>query len=186
MSRTLAISRRSTGRQQLTLLQPEHLASPSACKDLSSDCLTLVAGLLSGSAKSFAKFAHAGSSGKTSPTFCASTEEGRLAPCSGAWSNAGMGSRTEFWTLETSESPKDADVCLLSEVLEAGADQQQHCLTEHGINRLTERLTKYTNESNLLLMSLNSYSDGLGTKRQSTESKSFRRSGHSKAAKVLA
>ena len=39
---------------------------------------------------------------------------------SGRWLNSGMGSHTESLTLNTSEWPKDAAVCSLSEILETG------------------------------------------------------------------
>jgi len=39
-------------------------------------------------------------------------------PCSQPWLNSGMVSHGECWTLNTSEWPKDADVCFLSDVLE--------------------------------------------------------------------
>jgi hypothetical protein len=43
---------------------------------------------------------------------------GGWAPSSGGWGNAGMASPTECWTLRTSESPNDAVVSSLSDVLE--------------------------------------------------------------------
>lgn len=43
---------------------------------------------------------------------------GGWVPSSGGWGNAGMASPTECWTLRTSESPSDAVVSSLSDILE--------------------------------------------------------------------
>ena len=52
--------------------------------------------------------------------FCQAGADGTLAPSSGRWLNSGMGSHTESLTLNTSEWPKDAAVCSLSDILETG------------------------------------------------------------------
>ena len=65
------------------------------------------------------RYALAGSSGRTSPVSCPATADGTLAPSSGRWSNAGMASPGECWTLSTSECPSDAVESSLSDVLEA-------------------------------------------------------------------
>ncbi len=61
-----------------------------------------------------------GWSGKTCPESCHRTEDGILVPFSGAWSNSGMGSHTEFLTLNTSEFHNAAAACSLSDILEIG------------------------------------------------------------------
>ena len=74
--------------------------------------------------------------GKTSPVSCRVTEGGILEPSSKGWRNAGMGSCTEFLTLNSVEhmstlepSRKDEGVCSLSDVLETGEVQPQFYLT---------------------------------------------------------
>src|SRR5690606_22246182 len=61
-----------------------------------------------------------GFSSKTSLAFCHQTEGGIWEPSSGRWRNSGMGTPTACLTLSTSEWPKDAAVCSLSDVLETG------------------------------------------------------------------
>ena len=56
-------------------------------------------------------------------------EDGTLAPSSGRWLKSGMGSPTRFLTLNTSEWPKDAAVCSLSDTLEIGAVPQRFFLS---------------------------------------------------------
>lgn len=62
------------------------------------------------------------SSLRTYLVYCPATQDGILEPCSGPWLNSGMGSRTQFLTLSTSESRNAADVCSLSDVLETTGD----------------------------------------------------------------
>ena len=54
------------------------------------------------------------------PAFCPPLMDGTLVASSEGWQSAGMGSHTGCLTLNTSECHKDADVCLLSDVLETG------------------------------------------------------------------
>ena len=82
-------------------------------------------------------FGPSGWFGKTCPVSCRLTAGGILAPSSQGWANSGMGSHTEFWTLNTSEfnhtlEPclNDDGVCSLSDVLEAGNVQPQYFLSE--------------------------------------------------------
>ena len=68
-----------------------------------------------------------------------------MAPSSGRWLKSGMGSPTEFLTLNTSEWPKDADVCSLSDTLETGDVPQRFFLSAKacsGILRRAERRQK--------------------------------------------
>src|SRR5487761_1819484 len=58
--------------------------------------------------------------GRTSPVSCRLTEDGRLEPSSACWSSSGMGSPTEFLTLNISEYPSDGVASLLSDILETG------------------------------------------------------------------
>lgn len=50
-------------------------------------------------------------------------------PSSGRWLNSGMGSPTEFWTLQGSEFPSDAVASSLSDVLETGPHLLRYCLS---------------------------------------------------------
>lgn len=61
-----------------------------------------------------------GLSGRMSPVCCQSMAGGILEPSSGGWRNAGMGSPTEFLTLNTSEFPSAAVESSLSDILETG------------------------------------------------------------------
>jgi len=67
----------------------------------------------------------AGLFGKTSPG-CSVNIGMSLGTSSPRWSNTGMGSATEFWTLNTSESPRLGVGCLLSRVLENGPGGPVH------------------------------------------------------------
>lgn len=62
-----------------------------------------------------------GSSSKTCPVCCRSTQGRTWAPSSGRWLNAGTGSAIEFWTLSISESPKNVEESSLSDFLETPA-----------------------------------------------------------------
>lgn len=63
--------------------------------------------------------------GRTSPVSCPATEEGILDPCWEGWRNSGMGSPTEFLTLNTSAAPCRVRECSLSEILEPAGNQLQ-------------------------------------------------------------
>ena len=80
--------------------------------------------------------------GRTSPESCTRQEDGTLAPSSGGWRNSGMGSPTEFLTLNTSEFPKDAVVCSLSDVLETGDVPQRFYLSATACRGILRRAEK--------------------------------------------
>lgn len=91
--------------------------------------------------------------GRTSLVSCRRTEEGILVPSSGAWSNSGMGSPTECWTLSTSEwtgldglSLKDDGVCSLSDILETGPVPQRYFLTQRACAGILRRAEKRKRE----------------------------------------
>ena len=88
-------------------------------------------------------FNRSGSSLKTSQVFCHQTE-GKISPYSlEKWRNAGMGSPTEFLTLNTLESHKDAEECSLSGVLmEIGEVQQQFYLSKKACRGILKRAKK--------------------------------------------
>ena len=83
-----------------------------------------------------------GAFGKTCQVSLVAMEEGILAPSSGRWLNSGMGSPTECLTLKTSESHKDADVCLLSDVLETGNLPQKFYLSPRACQGILSRAEK--------------------------------------------
>ena len=64
--------------------------------------------------------------GKTCQVSSVQAKDGILDPSSERWLNSGMGSLTECWMLNTSESHKDADECLLSDILETGDLPQKY------------------------------------------------------------
>lgn len=73
-----------------------------------------------------------GSVGKTFPVSCQPTEAGLLLPSSGVFKNSGIASPGACWTLSTSEwtafpeqSPSDAGVCSLSDMLQETHDVPQ-------------------------------------------------------------
>ena len=120
----------------------EPLASPSALQDCEKDwrirvatsCLPLVPLLQS--------IAPAGWYGRTSPVFCRATEGGILEPSSGCWGNSGMGSHTEFLTLNTSEFHSAAAVCSLSDALETGDVPQRYFLSATACRGILRRAEK--------------------------------------------
>ena len=103
---------------QSTFLLVEHPAKASPSPDSERDWMIRVATLCSLSWPSLAGMLPSGSFGRMSLACCPSMKGGLLAPSSEGWQNSGMGSPTEFWTLNSSEWPKDAAVCSLSAVLE--------------------------------------------------------------------
>jgi site-specific DNA-cytosine methylase len=79
------------------------------------------------------------------PGVLSSMVDGTLVPSSGRWSNSGMGSLTECWTLNTSESRSVAVESSLSRVLETGVLPQRFFLSPTacaGILRRAERRGK--------------------------------------------
>lgn len=115
--------------QQLTFSLEEPPVSPSVLQDSVEAFLTTVATWPSSIYALLTDSLHAGLSGKTSPASCLQEEDGTLVPSLGRWSNSGMGSPTECWTLSSSEWPSDADVCLLSDIVETGDVPQQYFLS---------------------------------------------------------
>ena len=105
---------------QLTFLSEEPLASRSASPALEADWMMTVATWRSNFSALLIAHGPAGWSGRTSPVSCHRTADGTLVPSSGAWSNSGMGSPTECWTLSSLEFHSAAAACSLSDVLEAG------------------------------------------------------------------
>jgi hypothetical protein len=89
------------------------------------------------------------SAGKTSPVCCQVTADGILEPSSKGWRNSGMGSPTEFWTLNTVEHmstsgqfPSEGVVCSLSDVLETGDVPLRYYLTAKACKGILRRAEK--------------------------------------------
>ena len=83
-----------------------------------------------------------GSFGKTCQVSSVQIEDGTLVPSLGRWQNAGMGSHIGCLTLSISEFPNDADVCLLSDVLETGNLPQKFYLSPTACQGIIRRAEK--------------------------------------------
>lgn len=130
---------------QLTFFAEEPLVSHSASPDSEKDWMTHVATSCLPLVPLLQSIGPAGWFGRTSPASCPATEDGTLVPSSGSWASSGMGSPTEFWTLNTSEWPSAAAVCSLSDVLETGELPQRFFLSAtacRGILRRSEKRGK--------------------------------------------
>ena len=92
------------------------------------------------------KFSQHGSSSRMCLASCHRTTEGILLPSSEKWRTSGMGALTGYLTLNTSEFPKDADACLLSDILMEIIDVPQRFYLSQkacaGIIRRAERRGK--------------------------------------------
>ena len=127
---------------QSTFLWEEHPVSHSASQDLEKDWMMTVVTWHSNSLNLLNANAHDGWFGKTSPASCHQTEDGILEPSSQRWGKSGMGSPTEFLTLSTSEWPKGAAVCLLSDTLETGDVPQRYFLSAKACRGILRRAEK--------------------------------------------
>lgn len=83
-----------------------------------------------------------GLSGKMSGMFYQSTEDGISPPSSGKWMNSGMVSHGGYLTLNTSESPSDAEDCSLSDVLETGEQLEKYYLSQKACTGILRRTAK--------------------------------------------
>ena len=128
--------------EQLTFFAEEHPVNHSALPASEKDWQTLVATWPSTFLELLMTYAPGGLYGKTSPASCRATEDGTLVPFSGRWGNSGMGSPIECWTLNTSEFHKDAAVCSLSDILEAGEVPQRYYLTPKACAGILRRAEK--------------------------------------------
>ena len=126
---------------QLTFSLEEHHANHSQSQDSEKDWTTLVVTSCLPISELLTTTNPSGSFGKMFQVSSVQREDGILVPSSGRWSNSGMGSPTECWTLNTSEFHKDAEESLLSHILETGDLPQRFFLSEKackGILRLAE------------------------------------------------
>ena len=136
----------TSGPNQISMFSSEeHLVSHSQWLDFDKECATLAETSPSLILQSLNNTAPHGWYGRTSPVFCRVTEEGILEPLSEGWSNSGIARAGECLTLSTSEWPKDAVVCSLSQVLETGEIPQKYYLSQRaclGILRRAEARKK--------------------------------------------
>ena len=123
--------------------------SPAKTSVSPENALDLAVRALDSSGKSFAFLTNSNpdsSSLKTYLVYCPPTTDEILEPSSGRWLGGGMGSRTGFLTLNTSEWPREGAVCSLSDVLETtGAHLAKYSLSPKacaGILRRAERRGK--------------------------------------------
>ena len=143
-SSTRATSQRleQTMLEQSTFWPEEHLASLSPSPGSERDWMTRVATSPSSLLGLLADSAPYGWCGRTSPASCRSTADGRLEPSSGSWSNSGMGSPTEFWTLSLPEYPSDGVASSLSDILETGEVPQRFYLSDRACRGILRRAEK--------------------------------------------
>ena len=77
------------------------------------------------------------------PVYCHQTEEGIWESSSGRWLNSGMGSRTGFLTLNTSEYPNAVEESSLSDVLEmTGEHLHKYSLSAKAAQGILRRADK--------------------------------------------
>ena len=128
--------------KQLTFSLAEHLANPSASQALDKDCQTQEATSCSPILQWLTNLSPSGLSGKMSLVSCHLTEDEILGPSSGRWGKSGTGFHGECWTHNSSEFPKDADVCSLSDVLETGEVPQVFYLSPKACQGILRRAEK--------------------------------------------
>ena len=127
---------------QLAFSLEAHHVSPLASRVSVTAYLTHVVTSCSPILELLTNISRNGLSGKMSPVSCQATEDGILVPSSGRFGNSGMGSPTECLTLNTSEWPSDADVCLLSDTLETGDVPQRFFLSAKACQGILRRAEK--------------------------------------------
>ena len=128
---------------QISMFSSEELpASHSASPDSERDWQTRVATSCLPILRLLQSIGPNGWYGRTSPVSFPLTEDETLPLYFEGWQNSGMGSPTEFLTLNTSEWPNDAAVCSLSETLEAGAVPPRFFLSAKACQGILRRAAK--------------------------------------------
>ena len=128
---------------QLSMFSSEELpASPSASQDSEKDWMIRVATSCLRTLQLLQNIGPAGWFGRTSPASFPVTEDEILPHCFEGWQNSGMGSPTEFLTLNTLEFPSDAVACSLSDILEAGNVPQRFFLSSTACKGILRRAEK--------------------------------------------
>jgi hypothetical protein len=128
--------------EQSTFWPEEPPANPSQSQDCEEDWMMTVATWPSNFFDLLNEKGPHGWFGRTSLASCHPTEDGTLVPYSGAWANSGTGGPTGSWTLNISEWPSAAAVCLLSDTLETGDHLQQYCLSATACKGILRRAEK--------------------------------------------
>ena len=139
----MATSQKSKQPQdQLTFLLEEPLAKTSPSPDSAREWMERVVTSRSSLLNLLAVSGPDGWYGRTCPASCRLTEDGRLEPSSEGWQNSGMGSPTEFLTLNTSEFHSAAVASSLSDILETGDLPQQYYLSAKACAGILRRAEK--------------------------------------------
>ena len=128
--------------EQSTFWPEEHLASLSPSLGNERDWMMRVATSPSSLLGLLIDCGPYGWFGRTSPVSCRLTEDGRLEPSSGFWSNSGMGSPTEFLTQNILEYPSDGVASSLSDILEDGELPQRYWLSGRACRGILRRVEK--------------------------------------------
>ena len=127
---------------QSTFWSEEHLVKISQSPVSEQEWLEIVVNSPSSSLILLRELGPDGWSGRTSPVCCRLTEDERLEPFSQSWGNSGMGSPTEFLTLNTAEFHSDAVASSLSDILETGVVPQRYYLSATACRGILRRAKK--------------------------------------------
>ena len=114
-------------------------ANHSLLQDLGKDLKIQEAILLSPMLEFLTTLDPSGSFGKMCQVSLVAGGGETLAASSVRWANSGMGGATGCLMLNTSELPKDADECLLSDILETGDLQQKYYLSPRACQGILNR-----------------------------------------------
>ena len=128
--------------EQLSFWSEELPVSLSPLQDSVKDSKTQEGILPSSIVEFLTTLDPSGSFGKTCQASSVPTKDGILVPSSGRWLNSGMGSHIGFLMLKTSESHKDAEESLLSDILETGDLPQRFFLSPTACSGILRRASK--------------------------------------------
>ena len=128
--------------QQLTFLSEAPPANPSLSRASEAAWQMSAATWRSNFFAWLTACAPAGWFGRTSPVSCHRATDGTLGPSSAGWQNSGMGGPTASLTLSISDSPSDASVCSLSDVLETGEVPRGYYLSGTACRGILRRAEK--------------------------------------------
>ena len=133
----------TSGLTQMELLSVDSPAKTSALQESVEDLLANARDYFLKSYDSLTKQKPSGSSSKMYPVYCHQMEEGIWESSSGRWLNSGMGSRTGFLTLNTSEYPNAVEESSLSDVLEmTGEHLHKYSLSAKAAQGILRRANK--------------------------------------------
>ena len=134
---------------QLTFFAEELPANHSVSPDYEKDWMTHAATSCLPLVPLLQSIGPNGWFGRTSPAFCHQAQDGILEPSSEGWHNSGMGSPTQFVTLNTSEWTalpeqfhSDDGVSSLSDILETGDVPQRFYLSMKACRGILRRAEK--------------------------------------------